>query len=709
MSYSDDDGVVWYTRCICGDQHSSEVKCKKCRDSPLIGCDTCGKWLHMDCLGVEDDDLPDEFEFVCDFCNPARTYSRFIRPDYKARAARDPSPSPSPSPPPVPHYPTANTFHGYHAAHHGPASGGGKAKGGMGKGGKPKAKPKKSRAGGKRERKIVVHTKRKKRSKPSRNAAEVARRNALAQAQAQAQVQHASHFQGLYPGMGMYQMYNAYNPYMNPYGYGYPNQTTQYYNPYAPQGLGGVHHQMPGLVQPLPQLPEEYSDEYYEYEVEYEYSDDYDELEDSWIPGTLAIDCKAHNELLPILPRNDVYNLDGLHSELILYLLSFLSTRDTLALARVSSHLRFTILTPLAWKTADFSFAAATLPPEFFVGLAPCLAGSVSLSFAGCAGFNDAAAAALGHSLDGHGLSVLNLTGCVNLTGVGLFALASHVADLRVLNLTGAHSLLDIERANACAPDKGSLSHSALVAYTHKALIQMVSTSPDLSSLILDYARVPEDTVKYFLALATTSSNPLLSSIALFSVHGVASLSPRTASRVRAVFEKSPRLLPPGISLIDVPPSLDLDLVASSLEDAKAAVLAHPSIGSLHAILGSLLEASGDLPGARAAYAVAASSSSFFPGTLGLPHVALARLSSASAPTTSIAFSIAALALIPFNTPPTPDLADSALETLLSLSPFPSVSSDAKALDQPSLATLVRSSLTSLTSSHLTRLLSHFS
>ncbi|RUS25554.1 hypothetical protein BC938DRAFT_471970 [Jimgerdemannia flammicorona] len=54
---SSDAGSV--TRCVCGQQHHVGM---------MVQCDKCEVWQHCDCVGLEKDDIPDQY--YCELCKP---------------------------------------------------------------------------------------------------------------------------------------------------------------------------------------------------------------------------------------------------------------------------------------------------------------------------------------------------------------------------------------------------------------------------------------------------------------------------------------------------------------------------------------------------------------------------------------------------------------------------------------------------------------
>lgn len=61
---SDDsnEGDPWegsVTRCICDFQHD---------DGYMICCDRCGVWQHVDCMGVDRNNIPENY--LCELCHP---------------------------------------------------------------------------------------------------------------------------------------------------------------------------------------------------------------------------------------------------------------------------------------------------------------------------------------------------------------------------------------------------------------------------------------------------------------------------------------------------------------------------------------------------------------------------------------------------------------------------------------------------------------
>lgn len=56
----------WVLRCVCSSEDETTMF--------LIQCGTCEVWQHGRCVGVTEEDVPDNFE--CDLCNPTAYHSR---------------------------------------------------------------------------------------------------------------------------------------------------------------------------------------------------------------------------------------------------------------------------------------------------------------------------------------------------------------------------------------------------------------------------------------------------------------------------------------------------------------------------------------------------------------------------------------------------------------------------------------------------------
>lgn len=52
---------------MCGDAHNQDFLCEKCDEEQMVCCDHCNMWMHIGCLKLDSDDLPEE-GFLCPFC-----------------------------------------------------------------------------------------------------------------------------------------------------------------------------------------------------------------------------------------------------------------------------------------------------------------------------------------------------------------------------------------------------------------------------------------------------------------------------------------------------------------------------------------------------------------------------------------------------------------------------------------------------------------
>ncbi|KAJ1665359.1 hypothetical protein IW140_001471 [Coemansia sp. RSA 1813] len=59
LLYSADDSEQHIIHCVCGPRHDYPVGERD--DLPMIQCDNCFLWLHIECVGVDQNDLPNEY------------------------------------------------------------------------------------------------------------------------------------------------------------------------------------------------------------------------------------------------------------------------------------------------------------------------------------------------------------------------------------------------------------------------------------------------------------------------------------------------------------------------------------------------------------------------------------------------------------------------------------------------------------------------
>ncbi|KAJ2550458.1 hypothetical protein EV175_004062, partial [Coemansia sp. RSA 1933] len=59
LLYSADDNEQHIIHCVCGPRHDYPVGERD--DLPMIQCDNCFMWLHIECVGVDQNDLPNEY------------------------------------------------------------------------------------------------------------------------------------------------------------------------------------------------------------------------------------------------------------------------------------------------------------------------------------------------------------------------------------------------------------------------------------------------------------------------------------------------------------------------------------------------------------------------------------------------------------------------------------------------------------------------
>ncbi|KAI8887995.1 hypothetical protein K501DRAFT_330218 [Backusella circina FSU 941] len=64
---SSDSGSV--TRCVCGESHNVGL---------MVQCDKCEVWQHCECVGLEEEQIPDHY--YCDYCQPNQPQTAATRP-----------------------------------------------------------------------------------------------------------------------------------------------------------------------------------------------------------------------------------------------------------------------------------------------------------------------------------------------------------------------------------------------------------------------------------------------------------------------------------------------------------------------------------------------------------------------------------------------------------------------------------------------------
>ncbi|KAJ1941498.1 hypothetical protein EC988_006741, partial [Linderina pennispora] len=59
LLYSADENEQHIIHCVCGPRHDRPVGARD--DLPMVQCDSCSLWLHIECVGIDEENLPDEF------------------------------------------------------------------------------------------------------------------------------------------------------------------------------------------------------------------------------------------------------------------------------------------------------------------------------------------------------------------------------------------------------------------------------------------------------------------------------------------------------------------------------------------------------------------------------------------------------------------------------------------------------------------------
>ncbi|KAJ2741385.1 hypothetical protein GGI20_005225 [Coemansia sp. BCRC 34301] len=67
LLYSADEHEQHIIHCLCGPRHDRPVGERD--DLPMVQCDNCLLWLHIECVGIDEDNLPEEF--FCPRCDDA--------------------------------------------------------------------------------------------------------------------------------------------------------------------------------------------------------------------------------------------------------------------------------------------------------------------------------------------------------------------------------------------------------------------------------------------------------------------------------------------------------------------------------------------------------------------------------------------------------------------------------------------------------------
>ncbi|KAJ1998531.1 hypothetical protein H4R26_005423, partial [Coemansia thaxteri] len=67
LLYSADEHEQHVIHCLCGPRHDRPVG--KRDDLPMVQCDNCLLWLHIECVGIDEDNLPEEY--FCPRCEDA--------------------------------------------------------------------------------------------------------------------------------------------------------------------------------------------------------------------------------------------------------------------------------------------------------------------------------------------------------------------------------------------------------------------------------------------------------------------------------------------------------------------------------------------------------------------------------------------------------------------------------------------------------------
>ncbi|KAJ1819953.1 hypothetical protein LPJ60_003486 [Coemansia sp. RSA 2675] len=72
LLYSADEHEQHIIHCVCGPRHDRPVGERD--DLPMVQCDNCLLWLHIECVGIDEDNLPEEF--FCPRCEDAFDHRR---------------------------------------------------------------------------------------------------------------------------------------------------------------------------------------------------------------------------------------------------------------------------------------------------------------------------------------------------------------------------------------------------------------------------------------------------------------------------------------------------------------------------------------------------------------------------------------------------------------------------------------------------------
>ncbi|KAI8326218.1 hypothetical protein GQ54DRAFT_107293 [Martensiomyces pterosporus] len=67
LLYSADENEQHIIHCVCGPRHDRPVGERD--DLPMVQCDNCLLWLHIECVGIDEDNLPEEY--FCPRCEEA--------------------------------------------------------------------------------------------------------------------------------------------------------------------------------------------------------------------------------------------------------------------------------------------------------------------------------------------------------------------------------------------------------------------------------------------------------------------------------------------------------------------------------------------------------------------------------------------------------------------------------------------------------------
>ncbi|KAJ2737337.1 hypothetical protein IW152_000061 [Coemansia sp. BCRC 34962] len=72
LLYSADEHEQHIIHCVCGPRHDRPVGERD--DLPMVQCDNCLLWLHIECVGIDEDNLPEEY--FCPRCEDAFDHRR---------------------------------------------------------------------------------------------------------------------------------------------------------------------------------------------------------------------------------------------------------------------------------------------------------------------------------------------------------------------------------------------------------------------------------------------------------------------------------------------------------------------------------------------------------------------------------------------------------------------------------------------------------